>query len=359
MVPEYLGGVYATDEVQIDLRRLCAEHGVTFHRARVTSLSLDKQVVTEAGEVIDFDLVVFDIGSVTPHREVADGAVLTKPLHRIQELEEFVRTALAADGDSQHLVVVGGGAAGVEVLLNLTARTRTVRPDALRFSLVEPADRLLPGFPAGMQKDVQRRLEERGVVLHLGAEAQRVESSNVVLKDGTTFVADAVLWATGTTGPPLFRNAGLPVDENGFLRVADTMQCPAAPWLFAAGDCASLASHPYLQKIGVHAVKQGPALRANVTAALDTLRAGRSLFDADFDTFEPYPVAPLILSTGESTGLWASGRIWLRGGSILRLKHFVDRRWMGRYHSRWRRTSLRQRIGREAASDHRAASFVS
>ena len=359
MVPEYLGGVYTAEEVQIDLGRLCAESGVTFRRGRAESLSLDKIVVTEDGDAIEFDLVVFDIGSVTPHRKAADGAVLTKPLHHIEKLEQFVRSVLAAADSTQRVVVVGGGAAGVEVLLNLTARTRAVRPDALRFSLVEPSDRLLPGFPAGMQRDVQRRLEERGVTLHLGARAELVEEGHVLLHDGTRLAADRVLWATGTTGPPLFRDVGLPVDDDGFLRVADTLQCPAAPWLFAAGDCAALASHPDLRKIGVHAVKQGPTLRSNVTAALDALQAGHALADADLQTFTPYPVAPLILSTGEPTGLWASGRFWLRGGSILRLKHFVDRRWMGRYSPRWHRRTLRQRFGREAAADGDPASFVS
>src|SRR6056297_1904390 len=160
MVPEYLGGVYTAEDVQIDLGRLCAETGITFRRTRVESLSLDKFVVTSDGDRLAFDLVVFDIGSVTPHREAADGAVLTKPLHRIHELEHFVRAALTANIVTQHIVVVGGGAAGVEVLLNLSARTLAVRPDALRFSLVEPSDRLLPGFPEGMQRDVQQRLEE-------------------------------------------------------------------------------------------------------------------------------------------------------------------------------------------------------
>jgi len=359
MVPEYLGGVYTADEVQIDLGRLCAENGVTFRRARVESLSLDKIVVTDDGDALAFDLVVFDIGSATPHRKAADGAVLTKPLHHIEKLEQFVRSALSADGGSWHIVVVGGGAAGVEVLLNLSARTLAARPDALRFSLVEPSDRLLPGFPEGMQRDVQRRLEARGVTLHLGAKAERVQEGHVLLHDGTRLAADRVLWATGTTGPPLFRDTGLPVDDDGFLRVADTLQCPAAPWLFAAGDCAALAGYPDLQKVGVHAVKQGPTLRTNVSAALDALLDGRSPADADLQTFTPYPIAPLVLSTGEPTGLWASGRFWLRGGSILRLKHFVDRRWMGHYSPRWHRQSLRRRVGRESAADRDLASFVS
>ena len=119
---------------------------------------------------------------------------------------------------------------------------------------------------------MRQRLEQRGVTLLLSTRADSAEAGCVKLRDGARLSADCVLWATGTTGPPLFRAAGLPVDPEGFLRVADTMQCPSATWLFAAGDCATLAGHPALKKIGVHAVKQGPTLRANVDAALDAYR---------------------------------------------------------------------------------------
>ena len=179
-----------------------------------------------------------------------------------------------------------------------------------------------------------------------------------MLRDGTRLPADRVLWATGTAGPPIFQTAGLPVDDTGCLRVDDTMQCPAAPWLFAAGDCAALASYPDLTKIGVHAVKQGPVLCSNVEAAVEALQAGRSLRDVDFDVFTPYPVAPLILSTGEPTGLGVAGRLWLRGGPVLRLKHLVDRHWMAKYSPLWREQGPSRWVGREAAS-RRAAPSVS
>jgi selenide,water dikinase len=349
MAPEYLGGVYTAEQVRIDLPHLCARSGVTFRRALVTALRSDGAVVTESGEEFDCDLAVFDIGGVNPHREQADGAVLTKPLHHIEALEQFVREALKERRDPQHLVVVGGGAAGVEVLLNVSARTHATRPGALRFTLVEPSSTLLPGFPSGMQDDVQQRLARRGVDVRFGAQATGVKGGQVVLDDGTRLSADRVLWATGTAGPPLFRASDLPVDEHGFLRVDDTLQCREAPWLFAAGDCVRLSSYPDLKKIGVHAVKQGPLLRTNVEFALHALQERRPLGDLDLHAFTPYPVAPLILSTGAPTGLAAAGSLWLRGGPLLRLKHFVDRRWMAKYSPLWRDRSFLHRLGREAA----------
>ncbi len=357
MVPEHLGGVYAADEVQIDLGRLCEASGAAFRQERVVEV-LDRGVRTASGEAVRCDLAVFDVGAVNPGRERAGEAVLTKPLHHIEALERFVRETLSGSGETRDLVIVGGGAAGVEVALNLSARATAVQPSALRVTVLEPSDALLSGFPAGMQADVQRRLDARGVKIHLGTTVETAESGTVRLGDGRRLRADRVLWATGSAGPPLFAEAGLPVDERGFLRVADTMQCPAAPWLFAAGDGATLDGHADLEKIGVHAVKQGPVLRANVGRALDALRAGCSLGDVDLNPFRPYPVAPLILSTGEPTGLIAAGGLWARGGPVLRLKHWVDRRWMRQYHPLWQR-SPSQMLGAEAAATSAGRPYLS
>ncbi|MEP0545341.1 MAG: FAD-dependent oxidoreductase [Rhodothermales bacterium] len=360
MVPEHLGGVYASEQVRVDLRRLCAASGVAFTQSRVTGLSLDPPgVVLASGETLPCDLAALDVGGVNPKRDAAGDAIPTKPLHHIEALERFVRDALDRESGTQHLAIVGGGAAGVEVALNVSARVGATRPDALRLTLFEPADSLLPNVPAGMQREALRLLEQRGVTVTLSTRVEAAENGEVVLADGTRIAADRVLWATGTAGPPLFRESGLPVDDAGFLRVADTMQCPSAPWLFAAGDCAALDSYPDLKKIGVNAVKQGPLLRDNIARALDALLADRSLGDLDLSAFTPYPLTPLILSTGEPEGLWVSGRLWLRGGPILRLKHTVDRRWMRKYSPAWRRRPLLDLFDREAAATDRASTSVS
>ena len=100
------------------------------------------------------------------------------------------------------------------------------------------------------------------------------------------------------------------------------MQAEGHPWLFAAGDCAVVHGHEGLARVGVHAVKQGPLLLDNLLA----YARGASLA-----SFSPYPVAPLLVSTGARDAYWAAGPVWLRGRSVLALKNALDRRWMNRY----------------------------
>ncbi len=140
-----------------------------------------------------------------------------------------------------------------------------------------------------------------------------------------------MLWATGSVGPDLFRAAGLPTTDAGFARVSAGLQSSGDPRVFVAGDSAAVAGHEDLQRIGVHAVKQGPVLRENVGRAVRALQADRSLDSLDLQPFRPYPAAPLILSTGESAAWYVVGPLAVRGAPMLRLKHAVDRRWIDAY----------------------------
>ncbi len=330
MVPEYLGGVYAHHQVTIDLVGWCARTGVRFLPGRATGLDPDaRAVATDSSGDIGFDVAAFDIGSVNPHRDRAAQAIPTKPLHRIEALDTAFEHALARPGEPFRLAIVGGGAAGVEIALNLTGRAQARGARHVQITLVEPEDGLLPGFPTGMGAWAAQTLRARGADVRLGTTATETTPAGIALADGLHLSADAVLWATGSVGAPLFRDAGLATTDKGFVRVAPTLQVENYPYLLAAGDCAAVAGHEKLARVGVHAVKQGPILAHNVARVAAAVQQGRPA--TGLRTFKPYPLAPLILSTGEDTALWTADGLWLKGRPFLRLKHAVDRRWMRKY----------------------------
>lgn len=342
MVPEHLGGVYGVDEVRIDLRARCTPRGVRFVLGTAAEIDrAGRKVVTTDGQALPFSVAAFDIGARNPG--ASGGAVDTKPLHRIETLNERIRAVLADPQAHLRLVVAGGGAAGVEVVLNLAARFHGAgRADALAATIVEPGPRLLAGFPAGAAAFTTTLLRRRGVRIRTGSPVATVHADHVVLGDGTALPADLVLWATGSVGQPLFAVAGFPCDDRGFVRVGTTLQVAGDPWMLAAGDCAVVDGYEGLPRIGVHAVKQGPVLRDNLDRALAAARAGHA--PRGLRTWRPYPIAPLILSTGTEDALYLAPPLWLHGRPFLRLKHLVDQRWMRRYHPRWETTSLWQML---------------
>jgi len=358
MVPEYLGGVYEKEDIRIDLARLADAAGVTFVQEAATALAPDaRTVTTESGTEMSFDVLGIDVGGVNP--AVPHGAVASKPISRIGDLEPPVRRTLSNPAASLRLVVVGGGAAGTEVALNLTGRFRGAGRGAdLTLTVVEQAEQILPGFPAGMRTYATERLRDRGATLRTGTSVDAVtpESDGVSVRVSTgrdatdTLGADVVLWATGTVGPPFLQESGLSTDDRGFLHATRQLRTPSHPRIFAAGDCATIPDAD-LAKVGVHAVKQGPDLRTNLDHTLRTLRDhGSTPAASALTAFRPYPVTPLILSTGEHTGLWTAGSLWAATTPLLRLKHWIDRRWIRTYApERWGDAGWRRLMGAEAA----------
>jgi NADH dehydrogenase FAD-containing subunit len=340
MIPEYLGGVYSKSQVTLDLKQICARMGIEFVADRVVSLNTDQRsVTTQAGATHSASLMVFDIGGHPPYVPESPSITPVKPLHRLEQiehqLEELLYGSPTPSAEKHEWVIVGGGAAGAELALNISARVRAhQKQQDFKLTLLEASNRLLRQFPAGLSDHVSEILRQRGVEIRLKRKAQSQSDHQIKLDDQHSIPYDVALWATGTRGQALFANAGLDCDDQNFVWVDQTLQHPQHPWLLAAGDCARINQQPTLGRVGIHAVKQGNTLTENVDRLLHATIEGQPLNDVSLVPFKPYPWAPLILSTGDRQGLWTTDRQWLRGAPFLRLKHFLDLRWIEQYYSR-------------------------
>ena len=106
------------------------------------------------------------------------------------------------------------------------------------------------------------------------------------------------------------------------MRVERTLEVVGCRDLFAVGDCASLPFAPWVRKAGVYAVREGPALDANLRARLcgGRLRAYRP--QRDFLT---------LLNLGGGEAIAAKWGVAFRGRSAWRLKDWIDRRFVDRF----------------------------
>lgn len=327
MIPEYLGGIYNEDQIRIDLAKLSEKSGVAFLQGRASAVDPKRKALKlEDGTSIPYDIIVFDIGTIPPGNSgrQKECVIPSKPQHKILRLVDFIKNA---EKHPAELLILGGGAAGVEVALNVSSRlNEQIQSGNFSLHLYEQEERLLPDFPSGVSKYGYKILSKRGVRVHFESTFepgdQSVESSRMIFR------------ATGTASNPIFSEGGLLTDGSGFMRVSRTLQSVDDPYILGAGDCVAIDGIRPLRKIGVHAVKQGPLLAKNLDVLISVIEEGKNPEEAKLQAFRPYPVNPLILSTGKPEAIWVAGPVWIHGKLMLKLKHYLDRKWIRHYLSK-------------------------
>ncbi|MFO7647843.1 NAD(P)/FAD-dependent oxidoreductase [Halomonas campaniensis] len=327
-----LSGRLPASADRLDPARLARRHGVTPIRGRLASLDLaGKQALLEDGRHLPFTLLSLNVGSRTPSpvaRQPGPAVWTVKPLPCLVALHHRLTRDFRA-GQCPSLVVVGGGASGIEVASNLHALARRHRV-ACAITLVTRGTSLIPDAPAGARRFLARLMARRGIRVITGAEVTGTLGRGVMLRtdetrsgeDSLSLVeADHVIHAGGLAPPAVLEHLGLPLFPDRGLAVSATLQSLGHPDIFAAGDCAAMRDHR-LPRLGVYGVRQAPVLLDNLIARL----AGRELRH-----FEPQPRALAILDLGEGLGLAIRGRHWWAGRSALLWKGWLDRRFMAQY----------------------------
>lgn len=140
-----------------------------------------------------------------------------------------------------HVRVLGAGLTGIELADEIAEQ----RPQ-LCVHLVDPAG-LAPRTTSAHRAKLERSLRRLGVeVSGRVVEDARVPGRSEDQADSSQR-PDLVLDCTGFRVPPLARDSGLAVDEDGRVLVDRTLAVPGHPGLWAAGDCANVRGMPHLR----------------------------------------------------------------------------------------------------------------
>ena len=327
MLPGLIAGHYGFDDVHIDLGPLATFARARLIHAEATGLDLEqRRVLLDGRPPVAYDVLSLDIGSVPCLQDVPGAAAHTipvKPIDRFWIRWEALARRIRAHSGPFVLAMVGGGAAGVEVLL--AARHRLmgegVSADRLALHLFTDTAAVLPTHNRRVRRIFERALEEAGVHVHHGRRVIAVEADRIVAEGGSSVAVDAVLWATQAGAAPWLRGTGLDLDDGGFVRVAPSLQAIGRPQVFAVGDVSAVDGHPR-PKAGVFAVRQGPPLTRNLRRVLSGVPPR---------AFRPQHAFLSLISTGRQHAVASRGPLALRGDWAWRWKDRIDRRFMDRY----------------------------
>ncbi len=287
-------------------------------------------MICDARPAVGYDVVSIDIGS-SPRTDLVPGAaehvVPVKPIGRFVERWHDVATRILARDGRMRIALVGAGAGGTELTLAIQHRLgrimaeKGVAGDRFEFHLFTDMAEVMTTHNARVRRKFARILAERGVRVHTDTRVVRVAAGRIECERGETFEVDEVLWVTEAGAQSWPGEAGLDVDDDGFIRVDDCLRSLSHPDVFAAGDIANVAGHPR-PKAGVFAVRQGPPLYRNLR---------RVLLGRQAKPFTPQKRFLSLVSTGAASAVASRGGLALEGRWVWAVKDWIDRRWMRKY----------------------------
>ena len=224
---------------------------------------LGKKVITESGEVLDFDALVLALGArpIVPHIPgIDDPRVVT-----IRRLDEAIILRFRLAG-VRRAVVVGAGYVGLEMAESLCE-------NGIHVTVVDRLPRVMSTLDVEVAEIVEQEVRRHAelilstslVAIHAGADGLTVEFEDCSID------ADLVILALGVQPQTELVDGQAETTSAGALVVNSAMRT-SAPGVFAAGDCVAL--HHRVLRAPAY-VPLGPA--ANKTGRVaGTVAAGGS-----------------------------------------------------------------------------------
>ncbi|MEU5533042.1 NAD(P)/FAD-dependent oxidoreductase [Streptomyces sp. NPDC020362] len=300
-LPEAAAGSISPRHVVVPLRRVLDRCHVVVgevtsidHEVRtaaVTTLATAEE--GKAAELLGYDELVLAPGSVSrtlPIPGLAEYGIGFKTVeeaiglrnHVIEQMDIASSTRDPAIRDAAlTFVFVGGGYAGVEALGELEDMARytaryyhNVRPEDLKWILVEASGRILPEVGEEMGRYTVTQLRRRNIQVLLGTRLDSCVDRVAVLSDGQRFPTRTLVWTAGVKPHPLLAATDLPLTARGRLKCTAELTVDGAPHAWAAGDAAAVpdvtAAEPGTDTApnAQHAVRQAKVLGDNIVHAL-------------------------------------------------------------------------------------------
>lgn len=253
-----------------------------FRMAEARMVDTEKKILQTSIGKIDYDYLVLAAGATTNffgNKNIEEWAI---PMKTVPEamglrnalLSNFERALTCATEEERqellNVVIVGGGATGVEIAGALSEMKRYVIPydypdmdsSLMHIYLIEAGDRLLAGLSQESSQKAYEFLKSMGVDIQFGKMVTDYRDHKVIMKDGTEIPTRTFLWVSGIRA-----NAMPGIDEShlgrGFrFKVDEYNRIPGVEDVFVIGDqCLQTSDaaypngHPQVAQVAIQQAK--------------------------------------------------------------------------------------------------------
>ena len=259
-----------------------------FRMAEARSIFPDKKILQTSIGKIEYDYLVLAAGTTTNffgNKHLEEEAMPMKTLPEamglrnalLGNLERSITCATEQErNELQNIVIVGGGATGVEIAGVLSEMKKYVLPadypdmdsSQLNIFLIEAAGRLLGGMSPESSAAAEQFLRNMGVNVCLHKKVTDYRDHKVIFEDGMEIPTRTFIWVSGVKAVSIGNIPAECMGRGGRLKVDAYNRVERLKDVFAIGDqCIMTADkdypygHPQLAQV---AIQQGKLLAENL-----------------------------------------------------------------------------------------------
>ena len=258
-----------------------------FRMAELRAIFPEKKLIQTSIGKVEYDYLVLAAGTTTNffgNRNVERKAMPMKTVDEAMGLQNAILANIeraitcSTQQEQQELlnvVIVGGGATGVEIAGVLSEMKRTILPhdypdldpSLMNIYLIEAGNRLLAAMSPESSAAVEKYLREMGVNILLNKRVEDYEGHKVLLADGSSISTRTFIWVSGVAAQAVGHLGTEHLGRGRRIRVDTFNRVQGMEDVFSIGDqCivegdeAYPSGHPQLAQV---AIQQGNNLAKN------------------------------------------------------------------------------------------------
>lgn len=258
-----------------------------FRMAEFRAIFPDKKLIQTSIGKVEYDYLVLAAGTTTNffgNKNVESAAIPMKTVSEAVGLQNAILANLersitcATKLEQQELlnvVIVGGGATGVEIAGVLSEMKRTILPrdypdldpSLMNIYLIEAGNRLLSALSPESSAACEKYLREMGVNILLNKRVTDYQDHKVMLADGSSISTRTFIWVSGVAGQEVGNLDAAHIGRGRRIKVNGVNQVEGLEDVYCIGDQCLMSSdeaypngHPQLAQV---AIQQGTNLAKN------------------------------------------------------------------------------------------------
>ncbi len=258
---ELVANTIPFDDTVVNLHALCKsfKDSVSFLHDEVIDIDLNQKIIKcSKNKELSYDYLIIAAGSVTRFfksiqnlKNCSHGVKSLTGAFRLKqffEKELFLRLENPSTTKLHYsIVVAGAGLSGVEIAsemkhyFNRYCQSNVLAYNSLKIHLVSGSKTILKHMHPKTIKKAQKRLQDLGVILHVGSHIKSVEKDKAILENSKEIEFDFMIFTGGIVASPIIDMIDTPKNKLNQIIPKPTLQLQNHEDVFVVGDAAKLS----------------------------------------------------------------------------------------------------------------------